>query len=111
MKIDKVASVADIVLGIWLLFSMFFWRHSPEHMANAGAIGVLSIVLGVIAHRGQTWARWLVAPLGVWLALSVWVLPRGTVAIVVNHFLVGTLLFGFSALPTGRGKPAGEYPL
>lgn len=110
MKIDKVASVADIVLGIWLIVSMIFWRHSPEHMVNAGAIGVLSIVLGVLAHRGYTWARWLVAPLGVWLFLSVWALPRGTVDIVINHLLVGTLLFGFSALPSGRGSATGEYP-
>lgn len=111
MKIDKVASVADIILGLWLVLTMAFWRHSPEHMINAGAIGVLSIGLGVLAHRGYTWARWLVAPLGVWLVLSVWALPRGTVAIVINHFLVGTLLFGFSALPSGRGRATGEYPL
>jgi len=111
MKIDKVASVADVILGLWLVVSMFFWRHSPEHMANAGAIGVLSIGFGALAHRGQTWARWLVAPLGVWLVLSLWALPDGTVPMVVNHFLVGTLLFGFSALPSGRGKATGEYPL
>jgi len=111
MKIDKVASIADIVLGIWLVVSMLFWRNSPEHLANAGAIGVLSVGFGVLAHRGYTWARWLVAPLGVWLILSAWTFPRGTVPIVVNHFLVGTLLFGFSALPTGRSNPMGEYPL
>lgn len=111
MKMDKVASSANIVLGIWLLVSMFLWRHSPEHMVNAGVIGVLSIALGIAAHRGHTWARWVMAPLGVWLMLSVWMLPHGTVRIVVDHFIVGTLLFSFSVLPTGRGKTVGEYPL
>ena len=108
MKIDKVASVADIILGVWLIASTVLWRHSPAHVVNAGAVGVLSVILGALARRGQTWARWLVAPLGAWLFVSVWALPQGTVPIVVNHFLVGTLLFGFSALPTGRGKAMGE---
>jgi len=111
MKIDKVASVADITLGSWLIATTAFWRHLPEHMVNAASVGILSVVLGVLAHRGQTWARWLVAPLGVWLFVSVWALPHGTVAIVVNHFIVGTLLFGFSALPTGRGNAVGERAL
>ena len=111
MKIDKVASTADIVLGLWLIVSMFFWRDSPPHMVNAGVVGVLSAALGALAHRGFTWARWLVAPLGAWLFVSVWVLPGGTPSTVIHHFLVGTLLFGFSALPTGRGKAMGENPL
>ena len=111
MKIDRVASVADIVLGLWLVVSMLFWRSSPEHMVNAGVVGGLSVALGVLARQGLTWARWLVAPLGLWLILSVWTLPHGTVGIVVNHFLVGVLLFGFSALPTGRGKAMSESTL
>jgi len=110
MKIDKVAALADIYLGAWLFLTTFFWRHSPEHIVNAGAIGVLSIALGYIAYRGHTWARWIVAALAVWLFVSVWILPGGTAAMVVNHLTVGSLLFGFSALPTGRGKAMGEYP-
>ena len=111
MKIDKVASVADIILGLWLIASMFLWRHAPAHMLSAGAVGILAVVFGVMARRGHTWARWLVAPLGAWLFVSVWILPRGSVPIVIHHFLVGTLIFGFSALPTGRGKAVGETPL
>jgi hypothetical protein len=111
VKIDKVASIADILLGAWLFLSMFFWRHSPEHMVSAGVVGVLAIVLGVMAYRGFTWARWLVAGLAIWLLMSVWALPRGSVEMVVNHLIVGTLMFGFSALPTGRGRAMGEYPL
>jgi multisubunit Na+/H+ antiporter MnhB subunit len=109
MKIDKVASVADILLGIWLFFSMFFWHGAPDHVVNAGVIGALSIALGAMAYRGQTWARWIVGGLAVWLFLSVWVLPHGSALLVVNHLLVATLLFGFSVLPTGRGQALGEY--
>ncbi|HVJ90266.1 MAG TPA: SPW repeat protein [Labilithrix sp.] len=109
MRIDWVAAMADIVLGAWLLVSMIFWTGSPEHMANAGAIGVASIGLGAMALRGQTWARWIVAALAVWLFLSPWVLPRGTVMIVINHLIVGTLLFGFSALPTKRSRATGAF--
>jgi hypothetical protein len=111
MKIDKVASIADVVLGGWIFLSMVFWRHSPEHMANAGMVGLFSVVGGVMAYRGHIWARWIVAALAIWLLASVWLLPRGSVEMVVNHLTVGTLLFGFSALPTGRGRAMGENPL
>jgi hypothetical protein len=111
MKIDKVAALADIYLGAWLFLSTFLWRHSPEHIANAGAIGVLSLALGYMAYRGHIWARWIVAALAAWLLASVWVLPHGSVGLVVNHLIIGTLLFGFSALPTGRGDAMGEFPL
>lgn len=108
MKIDKVASIADIVLGLWLFVSMFFWRGSPEQMANAGAVGVLAVAFGAMAYRGYVWARWIVGALGVWLFVSAWVLPHGSVGTVVNGLTIGTLLFGFSALPTGRGRAMGE---
>ena len=103
MRFEGVASVADIILGGWLLFSMMFWSHHPEHMANVGAVGVFSVALGAMAYFGHTWARWIVAALGAWLFTSAWVLPGATVGLIVNNTLVGTLLFGFSALPTGRG--------
>lgn len=111
MKIDKVASIAVIILGAWLLLSLVFWRHSPEHMASTGVVGLFSVAFGSMAHRGYVWARWLVTPLAIWLLTSVWALPRGSADLVVNHLIVGTLLFGFSALPTGRGRAMGENPL
>jgi hypothetical protein len=111
MNIDKVASIADIVLGAWLFLSMFLWRESPEDMVSTGVVGVLSVAFGTMAYRGYIWARWLVAALGVWLFASVWMLPRGSVGSVVNHLIIGTMLFGFSALPTGRGRAVGATPL
>ncbi|MBX3208678.1 MAG: hypothetical protein KF764_26835 [Labilithrix sp.] len=103
MRIDGIASVADILLGAWLLFSMVFWTRSPDQMANTGAVGLFAVALGALAYFGRTWARWIVAALGVWLFCSVWALPGRTTGLVVNSMLIGTLLFGFSALPTGRG--------
>ncbi len=103
MRIDGIASVADVLLGGWLLFSMLLFRQAPEQMANAGAVGLFAVALGGLAYFGQIWARWIVAALGVWLFWSVWLLPDRTTGLVVNNMLVGTLLFGFSALPTGRG--------
>ena len=111
MKISRVASLADIILGLWLLFSAFLWRTSPAHMVNAALIGVASVTLGAVALRGHGWARWLVGGLAVWLVVSLWVLPRGSASLVANHLFVGTLLFGFSVLPTGRGQAMGENPL
>ncbi|HVH43500.1 MAG TPA: hypothetical protein VM925_14195 [Labilithrix sp.] len=111
MKIARLASVVDIVLGAWLLFSSLFWTPFPEHVANAAIIGASSVVLGFAARRGHEWCRWIVGILAIWLIASLWVIPRGSPSIVANHLTVGTLLFGFSVLPTGRGRATGEYPL
>lgn len=104
MNVDRVASIADLLLGAWLFASMFLWRHSPEQMANAGIIGVAGLVLGFVALRGLVWARWIVGGLAVWLFVSAWFLPGTTVGTVLNHLIVATLMFGFSVLPTGRGE-------
>ena len=108
MNIDRVASVADVVLGAWLLFSMIFWRSEPAHMLSAGVVGAAALVLGLMALRGRTWARWIASAFAVWLFASVWVVPSASVGMVVHHLTVATLLFGFSALPTGRGRATGE---
>ena len=111
MNIRRLASVVDIVLGAWLLFSSLFWPPFPVHMASSAIVGASSVVLGIAARRGHDWCRWLVGILAVWLIASLWVIPHGSPSIVVNHLTVGTLLFGFSVLPTGRGRATGEYPL
>jgi uncharacterized membrane protein YoaT (DUF817 family) len=111
MKIDKIASVADIVLGAWLLLSVVVWRHSPHQLATTVAVGALSVVLGTLAYRGHVWARWIVGALAVWLFVSVWVTDTRSVATVVNQLTVASLLFGFSVLPTGRGRAIGDSPL
>lgn len=110
MKIDKIASVADMLLGAWLLVTVLLWHHAPRETAISSAVGALSVILGAIAYRGYASARWLVAALGVVLFVSAW-LPETRVVTVIDSLLVGTLLFGFSALPTGRGRAVGDSPL
>ncbi len=111
MKIDKVASLADVVLGLWLLLSAFLWHQSEQQVINVAAVGILSAALGATAYRGHTWARFIVAALGVWLFVSAWMIAGAPVATVINSLTIGTLLFGFSALPTGRGRAIGDSPL
>jgi hypothetical protein len=113
MNIRRIASLADIILGVWLLVSSIFWTTTTAHAhaASAGLVGASSVALGIAALGGRDWCRWIVAGLAVWLFFSVWVLPGGTATMVANHLLTATLLFGFSALPTGRGRASGAYPL
>lgn len=111
MNIRGIAAVADIIVGAWLVFFSLFLGASPEHAANTALVGASSLGLGVAAHRGHDACRFIVAFLAVWLFVSVWVLPHGTASIVANHMMSATLMFGFSALPTGRGRATGAYPL
>ena len=109
MDIDRIASITDVILGGWLVLSMFLWHDTAAQVLTTGLVGAGSLALGALSlmRGGRTWIRWLVAPLGVWLFLASFVLPGLSVATVINHLLVGTLLFGFSALPTGRASEPG----
>jgi hypothetical protein len=111
MNIRRIASIADIVLGVWLLLTCLLWAQFPLQVVNAIVVGCAAIILGGISLRGQDWCRWVVAGFAIWLFVSLWILPRGSAAIVAHHLVIATLLFGFSVLPMGRGSAAGEYPL
>jgi hypothetical protein len=111
MNLDRIAGIADAILGGWVFFSMFFWVGSVEHMVNAGAVGGAAVTLSLIALTGQVWARWLIGVLGVWLFMSPWVLHGGRPGLVIHHLTLGTLMFAFSALPTGRARATGSFPL
>lgn len=111
MNIRRIASIADISVGIWLLVSTLLFRGAPEHAVIAGIVGLAAVGFGVASLPGRDWCRWIVAGFGVWLLYATWTFERSSAAIVVNNLLAGTLLFGFSALPTGRGRATGAYPL
>lgn len=103
MNIDKVASLTAVALGAWLLvLSVLLWRAQDIHAISTGAVGATVVILGAISTRSRPWARWAIAPLALWLMGSVWFDPARPPTLVANHFTVGTLLFGFAVLPTGR---------
>jgi hypothetical protein len=108
MRIDKVASVALLVLGAWLLLSMSAWAHSSLQLVNAAAVGAASFAMGLCSLAGNAAARRIAGALGIWLYVSTWLLPRGQTmdlaGAVVNNLVVALLLFGFSVLPAGDGR-------
>lgn len=107
MNMDRIAGIADVILGAWLVLSMFLWRDTPAQVITTGVVGGVSFVFGLASLKGRPWLRWIVAAAGVWLFVATFVLPGTSVLTVINHLIVGTLLFGFSALPTGRAREAG----
>lgn len=107
MNINRVAGIADAILGAWLVLSMSLWRDSTAQVVTTGVVGVVGVVFGLGSLPGRPWLRWVVAAAGVWLFLASFVLPGVSVRTVINHMVVGTLLFGFSALPTGRAREPG----
>lgn len=109
MNMDRIAGIADTILGAWLVLSMSLWRDTSAQVVTTGIVGMVAVVfgLGSVQGRGRPWLRWVVAVAGVWLFLASFILPGISVRTVINHLFVGTLLFGFSALPTGRGRQPG----
>lgn len=106
MKIDRIASIALVLLGAWLFLSMSAWTHSTPQVLNTALVGAASFAMGFYSLRGKRWARWIAGALGVWLFISTWALPRretmDAAAPLVSNLVVALLLFGFSILPAGE---------
>ena len=102
MNIDRVASIADMIFGGWLFLSLFLWRDTTAQMMTTAIVGGGSVALGYLSLHDRPWARWIVGGLAVWVIFAMFTLPGLRVATVFNHLLMGTLLFGFSVLPTNR---------
>lgn len=67
----------NVVLGAWLVLSPWILGFSGERvaMANAVIVGVLLIAASVGAIIvPQAWEEWSEAALGLWMAVSPWVL-------------------------------------
>ena len=83
------ARVLNALLGLWLFFSGFLWRHTEAQRWNAWVVGMLAVAGALIGISGEKRGRYLNAALGGWLILSALFLPRLRAATFWNEILVG----------------------
>lgn len=94
------ARTANLLLGAWLVFSAFAWdRGAPR--VNAALVGYLVFVFALLA-TALDGVRALTFALGLWLVVSVWLLPAATEAMRWNTGLVGLAVLLLS-LVSSRG--------
>jgi len=82
-------------LGIWLLLSPWALFFDPETIAvhNAVAVGALIIIAEIVELSVfRDWEEWINILLGVWLAVSPWVLGIASAAARWNFVVVGALV-------------------
>lgn len=122
----------NLILGIWLFISPWVLDFAPGRpigtAGNAPPNGVVAYVVSAAAWNAwifgvivavisiaaliqlQRWAEWLNLLIGIWIAVSPWVLGfagRYTSAAMWDLLVVGVLIFALAAwdLWTIRGKP------
>jgi hypothetical protein len=92
--------ILNIVWGAWLLASAFSWPHSAGHFLGAWLGGVLIIGFAVLAMSGLPGARHANTVLGLWLALSGFLLPTVSRMTLWNHLALGALVILTSINPS-----------
>jgi hypothetical protein len=97
-KLDSLARLTSIGLGVWLVFSAFHWRDSSQ-MASTIITGAVIVTCAAVAWLGVPWARIVNSAAAVWLFFSSIVLPYQLRITPVNQMLVALVVLVCSFLP------------
>ena len=101
MEDFKWESGTNILLGIWLVLSPFFYGYGSSGELGGDLLAGSAIALLAAFRTFQRnvggWADILTAVLGVWVILSPWTLNfSGNEAHTFNNVMVGTIVLAFS---------------
>ena len=97
MAIERWQDWGNLLLGAWLFASpiaMQFTESLPKAAMNAyiaGAIAMLTALLAV--YIPKLWEEWINTAVGIWVALSPWVLGfAGSREVVINFVAIGVAM-------------------
>jgi hypothetical protein len=101
MEDFKWESGTNILLGIWLVLSPFFYGYGSGGELGSDLLAGSAIALLAAFRTFQRnvggWADMLTAVLGVWVILSPWTMGfSGNEAHTFNNVMVGTIVLAFS---------------
>jgi hypothetical protein len=85
----------DWALGLWLLLSPWILLFAKDSVAtrNAVIVGFLVVLTeAVTLSVFRLWEEWINVALGLWLAISPWVLNVTSPAAKVNFVIVGAII-------------------
>ncbi len=96
------ASFVNLILGVWLMTSPPTLGYGGNLALSDYASGALIIVFSVLAFlpRLNTYARWAVCFVGIWLMFAPLVFWTPSPAAYLNDTLVGALVVAFAVLVT-----------
>ena len=89
----------QVVLGAWLIVTVFIWTHSRVQAFVALGAGGLTVALGLLSAKLSS-LRILTALAGVWLLVASFVSP-GAPLTLFNNLAVALLIIFLSFLPLG----------
>jgi len=89
-----------LLLGAWLVVSVFVWYHVPAEHANTLIVGGLIILTALVAMAYRP-LRYVNMVLAIWLFISALMLTQQSAATAWNNGLVGVAVFLLS-LVAGR---------
>ena len=91
----KLCDVANLILGVFLLFSPWIFAFEAGKMSqNATIAGIVIAVLAIAALAAfAVWEEWLNLIVGLWTLISPWVLGfQGSATPTTIHVIVGALV-------------------
>jgi hypothetical protein len=100
----------NLFLAGWLFITPWFYNFTaiPGAAWNAWVVGALVAIFALVAlARNARWPQFGIAALGVWLAVSPWIVGgAGMSAMMWNFVLIGALMIAFAvaAIATQRRR-------
>jgi hypothetical protein len=103
----------NLVLGLWMIVSPWVLAYQAESAAttNAVVLGVLIAVLAALElFNVAAWEEWTNFVLGIWLAVSPWLLGfSATTAAMANALVVGIVVAALAIWALGTDKDIGGW--
>lgn len=113
MAIKHWQDVVNLILGLWMIAAPWALKFEAETnpMWNAVIVGVFIAAVALFAlFRVMAWQEWANVALGVWLAISPWIVGfSGLVAAMWNAVIVGAVIAGLALWALATDKDIGGW--
>lgn len=111
VKMKHWQDPSNLVLGLWLVLSPLAlgYQYAMTPTWNAVAVGVLIVAVAALElFKVAAWEEWTAFALGVWLAMSPWLLGfSGIAAASANALVVGIAVAALALWALGTDKGIG----
>jgi hypothetical protein len=108
MKTMTTPRVLNVIIGIWLLISVFLWPHGDFQTNNTWMCGLFCAVFAVAAGSRER-SRYLNTLLAIWLFISTWVVSDISPRTTLNNLAVSIVIFVLSIIPSTSEPPLSPH--
>jgi len=103
----------NLVLGLWMIASPWALGYQDAAMAMPNAVivgGLIAILAALEVFKLKAWEEWTSFALGIWLAVSPWVLGFDIVtAAMANALIVGLIVAALALWTLGTDRDIGGW--